>query len=513
MNLPFENLKTQPHTFSLGKAIRVSGIDAKTYLNSQTTNAVKDLSIKGFQHNCLLDNAGKIISAFILCCENAEEFFIIVASELVESTIERLNKYHISEELEIEPSRLYTYLHLNPIVENKDHYCGAYFCEDNFIQITSDQLECSSEDSLKQLSILTGVPRVGRELKLGELVNNTFYDEIAVSYTKGCYPGQETVAKIDSRRGAAFKPVLLSAMDLRAPEVSAIHINNKKVGEIRSYFQLGSETFCYALLNRQSRIDQSELCFKIDEKSDEFKMKVHYFPYLRLDKEAIAVEFYDSAIESFQKGNNEMAQELFERAIDLNPLFEDAYEALGVLLGRMEMYPAAIEKMEQLKEINPQCLMAYTNLSLYHMKIGNIETAEKFKADATLMNFQVLGDAAKAKREKEEIATKKAVERDRRESMFLQVLEIDSLDAMASNGMGEIELEKQNFTSAVDYFLKAITGDKKYSVAYLGLAKSYLHLGEKQKAKEILESGIPIASANGDLMPANEMQSLLINKI
>ncbi len=513
MKIPFENLKTKTHTFELGNVIQITGPDAKTYLNSQTTNAVNDLSEREFHHNCLLDNSGKLVSGFIVCCESNQKFYLITPKDLIEKTIERLNKYHISEDLEISSLDLKSYLHLNPHLKKDSYYCGSYFCENNFIELSYENHNCSSDDSFKQLSILTGVPRIGHEVKEGELVNNSFFDEIAVNYSKGCYPGQETVAKIDSRRGAAFKPVLLIGQHSKSFHDTTITIDSKKIGDIRSNFSQDGMIYAYSLLNRQSRVDQSEIEFKSSDSSDTFNMKVHYFPYLKLDKKSIAVEFFDSAIENFQKGDNELAKSLFERAIELDPLYEDAYESLGVLLGRMEQYAAAIEKMEQLKEINPKCLMAYTNLSLYHMKMGNIETAEKFKSDATLMNFQVLGDVAKVKREQEELAKRKEAERDRRESMFLQVLEIDALDAMASNGMGEIEFEKKNYQAACDYYIKAIEGDKKYSVAYLGLAKSYLKLGNAHKAQETLEAGIPVASSNGDLMPANEMQSLLISKI
>ena len=41
--------------------------------------------------------------------------------------------------------------------------------------------------------------------------------------------------------------------------------------------------------------------------------------------------------------------------------------------------------------------MAHTNLSLYYMKIGEIELAEEHKAQATVKQFEVLGDEAKVK--------------------------------------------------------------------------------------------------------------------
>jgi len=144
------------------------------------------------------------------------------------------------------------------------------------------------------------------------------------------------------------------------------------------------------------------------------------------------------------------------------------------------------------------------------MKEGNIETAEKYKADATFLNFEVLGDEAQRKKQREEKEIADQTELERKESMFKQVLEIDSEDAMAGNGMGDIELIRGNFEKAQMHFENAIKGNAKYSVAYLGLAKSLYNQNKMTKLKETLDLGISVASKNGDLMPANEMQSMLL---
>ena len=54
-----------------------------------------------------------------------------------------------------------------------------------------------------------------------------------------------------------------------------------------------------------------------------------------------------------------------------------------------------------------------------------------------------------------------------------------------------------------------ISIDKNYSVAYLLLGKVFLNTENKDKAREVFKRGIEIASAQGDLMPANEMQAKL----
>ena len=504
MSIFLETHRLNSESFSLSDTcIKVHGEDAFSYLQSQTTNDVSKLENGRFHLNSILDTAGKIISAFVLLRKNQDEFYVIVSSEFAQGTFDRIEKYHIAEEFEVEILLESTTLKTNTF---EGSFKGSYFFENDTISF--EKTDSNNKEVFKLLSVLSGVPRFGEQFSQGELINNTRFDELAVDYAKGCYPGQETVAKIHTRRGAAFKPVLIKLdSECKIPK-EKIYKEDKKIGEVRDSISYEASTYIYATLNRENRINDLNLLFQIEDQS--FLGLVKYYPYLSPTRKDLAIELYDLAVDFFHKENNEKAIEYFYKAIEVDPSLEDAYESLGVLYGRLEQYGKAIELMEKLKEINPKCMMALTNLSLFHMKIGNIDTAEKFKADATLLNFQVLGDEAKIKREKEELAKKKQADRDRREGMFQQVLEMDPEDAMANNGMGEITLERGEYETACEYFQAAIRGNKNYSVAYLGLAKAYYQLQNSEKLKETLELGISIASKNGDLMPANEMQAMLV---
>ncbi len=65
------------------------------------------------------------------------------------------------------------------------------------------------EELFLQLLVLTGYPVWKKTLHELELFNNTMLTEFAYKKDKGCFLGQETVAKIETRRGAAYKPVAL----------------------------------------------------------------------------------------------------------------------------------------------------------------------------------------------------------------------------------------------------------------------------------------------------------------
>ena len=510
MSIFLESYKFDKKLFELYEgSISLRGDDAKSFLNSQSTNNTKDQIDKSFIFNALLDVSGKIVSVFLQLKLSENEFLLLLPKSLIDKTIERLDKFLISEDVEISSSEKYSYLicHDNNIEDNG--YVGTYFFSDDKIIVSNEKLDFPTDD-ISILEAMTGTLRFGTSYNQSTLINNTTHEDLCVDYKKGCFLGQETVAKVATRRGAALKPVLIELNEQANFELDKIY-QDKKIGQIFSYVYLDQtkKSYICAELLREFRIEGYRLNFKQNDK--DYTGIVHHYPFLKTSKDYLAVECYDLAVDLFQKGDESNAVRYFLKAIELNPKYEDAYESLGVLYGRMGNFDKAIDLMEQLKELNPKCMMAFTNLSLYHMKLGNIETAEDFKSQATLLNFQLLGDEAGKKKQEEELKKQKQAEINRREGMYKQVLEIDDADAMANNGLGEIELERNNFEASVKYFSKAIEADSKYSVAYLGKAKSLVKLSKKDEAKKILESGIRIAGKNGDLMPANEMQTILNN--
>ncbi|HWH35153.1 MAG TPA: glycine cleavage T C-terminal barrel domain-containing protein [Acidimicrobiales bacterium] len=64
-----------------------------------------------------------------------------------------------------------------------------------------DGVEVATPEVYEALRIAAGVPRMGSELEATTIPAATGVIERAVSFTKGCYTGQELVARIDSRGG------------------------------------------------------------------------------------------------------------------------------------------------------------------------------------------------------------------------------------------------------------------------------------------------------------------------
>ena len=87
-------------------------------------------------------------------------------------------------------------------------------------------------DAYERMRIAAGVPRLGRDLDDGVIPQEAGLERDAVSFTKGCYLGQELVCRIDTRGH-----VNRALRRLRGPDLAAgadVSVGDKVVGRVTS---------------------------------------------------------------------------------------------------------------------------------------------------------------------------------------------------------------------------------------------------------------------------------------
>lgn len=105
---------------------------------------------------------------------------------------------------------------------------------------------------LEAARILAGWPALGHEIGEKTLPQEVRYDEIGgVSYTKGCYVGQETVARVHFRGhpNRMLRGLLWDEAAHRMGE--AVHSGKKEVGHLGSVLEVGSRRYGLALLRHE----------------------------------------------------------------------------------------------------------------------------------------------------------------------------------------------------------------------------------------------------------------------
>ncbi len=517
MQLDF--IRFEGGTFKLSdwELYKITGKDAFKFLQGQTTNDLNNLKFNDSKINCRLTRTGQVLSFFYIA-QKEDYYLLLIPKILADKTIKDFSKFIVMEDVEIapyfrEPTLLITPLknQLEDNFDQKEMFFLNFFGEEAILlwgqnaKVKTPFLPISDED-FRTLEILSGYPSADEILKQEKLVNEFFLNEIAVSYKKGCFLGQETVAKVANFRGPAYFPVLLKVLqpiELKL-EMKVFELEGRKAGEFLDICHYDGDTYIKASLFRDYRLENRELVFK------DFKASVVYFPFFKKNsRREKSIELYHRAVDSFKNNEESMAIDLLERSIAIDRTFPDSYESLGVIYGRQEKYQEAISLMDKLLMIDSTSIMAHTNKSLYLMKLGRIEEAEIEKEKAIVKKFERLGNEVVAKKEEEDKKNKEEADLLRRQDMFKQVLELDASDVIANFGLADILFKKEKYEEALPFLEKVLENDPKYSKGYLLLGKTFEALGKISQAKEIYINGINIASKKGEMMPANEMQSRL----
>ena len=108
------------------------------------------------------------------------------------------------------------------------------------------------ECDLHALRILAGWPALGAEIDERTLPQEVRYDEIGgVSYTKGCYTGQETVARLHFRGHTNRELRGVRWDEAGVPEARSVVAGGREVGTVRSTLTLEDLTLGLAVMRRE----------------------------------------------------------------------------------------------------------------------------------------------------------------------------------------------------------------------------------------------------------------------
>jgi folate-binding protein YgfZ len=501
----------------------VSGRHAERFLNSQLTSDVRGLEFDASHQTALLDRSGRL-RAFGFLCRRRQGFQLLLPTEIAQPTIEALEQHVIADDVTLElgeakPMRLALGAEAvrRLVVEpSTERFPVEILGSRGFVtwQDTDLGLPPIDSEEIEARRVLTGLPRWGGEVALGTAVHESTLIDSAVSFDKGCYLGQETVAKVASGRGAAWAPMLLEVIagshsvgDLVGSSFSSELA--KKSGTVISAVSWNDSVFLLAAVARELRVDDREVECRFGNERV-ISVRTRCLPYLETPPSDEWARWLErKAVEAFAADRENEAIELYERAVAVCPNYGDAYEGLGVILGRHRRYPEAIDLMHRLLEVDPDSVMAHTNLSLYYNQQGRIDDAEREAAEAMRAKLRRERQHNEDVEADQDQAAATRADRERRAAMFRQVLELDPDDPLGNFGLGELLLEEGNYGEAVVHLERALSADPRYSAALLALGRALEGADEAVAARDTYRRGVDIAAARGDLATANKMQERL----
>jgi tRNA-modifying protein YgfZ len=175
--------------------VAVTGPEAADFLERMVSNEVISLAVGEARKALLLTPKSRIVAPLAVVREEPEAFLLITESELADPVASALLRARFSAKCEIELKPLHGYLRLGAGegIPNEDYGVEAYE------SWSEEPVDASDPEELEALRIEAGTPRWGRELDETVLPAEAGLDETHVSFTKGCYPGQEPIARLHYR--------------------------------------------------------------------------------------------------------------------------------------------------------------------------------------------------------------------------------------------------------------------------------------------------------------------------
>jgi tetratricopeptide (TPR) repeat protein len=102
----------------------------------------------------------------------------------------------------------------------------------------------------------------------------------------------------------------------------------------------------------------------------------------------LAEELCDEAVEAYADAKYDEAIELYNKALEINPRYGDAYTGLAMCHQQRDDIDAAIAVTKLYVEVVPDDILAFTNLSMFYQRKGMIAEAEAAGAEARRLDWK-----------------------------------------------------------------------------------------------------------------------------
>src|SRR6195256_268241 len=206
--------------------LRVQGPDAVDYLNRMLSNDVPE---DGSVDALLLTAKARVIAPLLVWRRGDDDVLLLTEPELGDVVQQQLTRMRFAAKCEIEQEE-----HTSTIVfgdetgiPNRDYGRPA-------VELLDADLDAGPEEELEPLRIEAATPRFGREIDDRVLPAEAGLDDRAVSFTKGCYPGQEPIARQHYRGKVNRRLRVLDVQGAAPAPETPVRLGGKDVGRVTS---------------------------------------------------------------------------------------------------------------------------------------------------------------------------------------------------------------------------------------------------------------------------------------
>jgi folate-binding protein YgfZ len=206
--------------------VRVAGPDAQDYLQRMVSNDVEALGVGDSCPALLLTAKARVIAPVVVWRRGDDDYLLLTEPGLGELVRALLARMKLRAQCEVETEE-----HAAALV-----FGGAGIATDfpGAVEVLDAGLEPTLDtEELELRRIEAGLPRWGREIDERVMPAEAGLDATHVSFTKGCYPGQEPVARLHYRGHPNRGLRVLELDELPEQDAELVH-EGKVVGRVTS---------------------------------------------------------------------------------------------------------------------------------------------------------------------------------------------------------------------------------------------------------------------------------------
>ena len=186
--------------------ITATGADARAYLHSQLSQDIAGMRVGETRQSLLLQPTGKIDGIIRITCVEGETFVLDTDPGCGETVLARLNRFKIRVKVELSLGRESWVAVRNVLapIPGSIPACRFY---GSAVDLRSEsaiaEFKQGSLEEYEQARIIAAWPTMNVDVTESSIPAETGIIDVSVSFTKGCYPGQELVERMDSRGSIA----------------------------------------------------------------------------------------------------------------------------------------------------------------------------------------------------------------------------------------------------------------------------------------------------------------------
>ena len=251
--------------------LAVSGEDALTFLQGQVTCDIKQLNQENSLFGALCNPKGRAISLFYIF-KRSDVYYMVVPTDLSDMLFKRLKMFVFRSKVGIE-NVSDDFVILGSPAQNKLSELGCFvqisiqsdsnlsiiiYAKKRFEELAADNLNNISDQTQPwyQALIKAGIPRINKqttEMFVPQMLNLELLN--AISFTKGCYTGQEIIARMHYKGTLKRRMYLFNSPKALEPGADLFNKSDvNSLGNIVDCQAVDNDSYCGTVVLKSANV-------------------------------------------------------------------------------------------------------------------------------------------------------------------------------------------------------------------------------------------------------------------